>query len=616
MRLSVKARQVAGVTSLVGGVVVALSVLHVASLVRVTLDQNQARGELLANAVFHRAYEVVAAGGDPRAALQADRGVAAILESSVYSPNVTYAAIVDEQGVVLAHSDPLAVGRSLPRQAELSPLLERNAVSQLHAIYADAGGMFEVRKPLLIGGQTFGSIRIGVSMLLTRRDLVGALEPALYTALVALVVAAFVAIVLARSLLRPVHLIRSGLSRLERGEFGVVLDLPQRDEFGELGEFFNAMSAQVSADRNLLAGQKATLESLIERFEEAVGYFGPHGELLFANPAMLASLPQDPIGRRLSAMLPGEHPYRIIVEQCLVNAESHGPVPVRLPSLAASSQQTTGRVADDERLVTAHVIEGPEGRREQAGVMLVARNLSDLTEVQSTINVSRQLAAIGQLTSGVAHELKNPLNAMGIHLELIRQQLDGGANGQDGVDVEATRGHLAMVAGSLRRLDDVIQVFLKFTRPEELRLQPTSVAAVWEEVRPVVDAEAGTRGVVAEFACPSDLPAIRADAAMLAQAFLNLALNACQAMPSGGRLRVSASAAPGRHVQVVFEDTGVGMVPEHLDKMFNLYFTTREGGSGIGLSMVYRAVQLHDGEIEVQSVPGHGTSFRILLPRA
>jgi signal transduction histidine kinase len=331
---------------------------------------------------------------------------------------------------------------------------------------------------------------------------------------------------------------------------------------------------------------------------------------------MLASLPDNPIGQRLSTMLPATHPYRIIVEQCLEHGESRGPVPVRLPPVVASSQPGTGRAAEDERLVTAHVIEGPEGRREHAGVMLVARNLNDLTEVQSTINVSQRLAAMGRLTSGVAHELKNPLNAMGIHLELIRQQLEGCANCQAGVDVEATKGHQAMVAGSLRRLDDVIQVFLKFTRPEELRLQPTSVAAVFEQVRPVVDAEAGSRGVVVEFACPPDLPAIRADAAMIEQAFLNLALNACQAMPGGGRLRVSASAAPGRYVQVLFEDTGVGMVPEHLDKVFNLYFTTREGGSGIGLSMVYRTVQLHDGEIEVQSDPGHGTSFKILLPQA
>ena len=103
---------------------------------------------------------------------------------------------------------------------------------------------------------------------------------------------------------------------------------------------------------------------------------------------------------------------------------------------------------------------------------------------------------------------------------------------------------------------------------------------------------------------------------MLQQAFLNLALNACQAMPDGGRLRIAGRAVKGRQVEIIVEDTGAGIAPEHLDKVFNLYFTTRATGTGMGLSLVYRTIQLHDGEIEVDSSPGTGTVFRILLPQA
>jgi signal transduction histidine kinase len=103
---------------------------------------------------------------------------------------------------------------------------------------------------------------------------------------------------------------------------------------------------------------------------------------------------------------------------------------------------------------------------------------------------------------------------------------------------------------------------------------------------------------------------------MLRQAFLNLALNAIQAMPHGGTLRVGCDVVSGRRVAVSFADNGVGIAPEHLQRIFDLYFTTKEKGSGIGLSMVYRIVQMHDGEIEVQSTPGAGTTFRILLPQA
>jgi two-component system NtrC family sensor kinase len=103
---------------------------------------------------------------------------------------------------------------------------------------------------------------------------------------------------------------------------------------------------------------------------------------------------------------------------------------------------------------------------------------------------------------------------------------------------------------------------------------------------------------------------------MLRQAFLNLALNACQAMPHGGTLAIRCEAARGQRVAITFTDTGVGIQPEHLERIFDLYYTTKERGSGIGLSMVYRTVQMHDGEIEVQSTPGKGTTFRVLLPRA
>jgi signal transduction histidine kinase len=162
----------------------------------------------------------------------------------------------------------------------------------------------------------------------------------------------------------------------------------------------------------------------------------------------------------------------------------------------------------------------------------------------------------------------------------------------------------------------MLQGLLKFTRPEELKLQAVALPSVVDAIMPIVAAEAAKSGIEVNVDCPSDLPMLRADPAMLQQALQNLALNACQAMPGGGRLRIAGRALRGRLVEIVVADTGAGIAPEHLDKIFNLYFTTRPGGSGIGLSMVYRTVQLHDGDIEVQSSPGTGTAFRMTLPRA
>jgi signal transduction histidine kinase len=632
MRLGIKGKQVLGVTSIVVVVVVVLSVLHLARLAKVSLDESHARAELLGNAIYHRAQQVVVGGADPLAALRSDPGLRSILESSLYSKNVTYAALVDVNGMAVAHADRSLEGQPLPPVGDLGHLLDQSPLSQLRAIYSSQGQNLEFRGPLLLGNTEIGSTRIGVSTLLIRQDLDQSLRPALLTAFGALAISVIVATLLSQLFLRPIHMIRSGLTRLGKGEVGVQLDLNQQDEFGELGTFFNTVSEQLSADRSQMAGQVANLESAVEQLEDAVAIVNPRGELLFTNPAMRALLPDAAAGGSLSGMLPGDHPQRRLSEQTVVSRQSRGPLSAPFGD-------------NGERLVMTHAINDPKG--ELVGIMLIARNVEYLSEVQSTVRYSRKLAALGRLSAGVAHEVKNPLNAMMIHLELLRQQVAPAkprpsarstASAQavsaralsvrgDLVEpsvtvvdeppvdrVEAIQ-HVDVIAHEIRRLVEVVQGFLKFARPEDLKLQPLALRSLLDEIVPIVRPEAERARVQLLVDCDG-APDVNGDPAMLRQAFLNLALNACQAMPNGGALRIRCESARGRRVSVVFSDTGIGIPPANLQRIFDLYFTTKEKGSGIGLSMVYRTVQMHDGEIEVQSTPGAGTTFRLLLPQA
>jgi signal transduction histidine kinase/HAMP domain-containing protein len=627
MRLGIKGKQVIGVTSIVGVVVVVLSLVHLANLARVSLEESRARAELLANAIFHRAREVIG-GADPYKALREDPGLRSILQSSLYSDNVTFAAIVDATGIAVAHTDPQLEGRSMPTEDLLSTLLGKTALSELIAIYSGQGRNLEFRQPLLLGNTEFGSTRIGLSTLLIRQELDRSLKPAVYAALAALAVASFVSMLLAQLLLRPIHVIRSGLTRLGRGELDVRVDLNQSDEFGELGTFFNAVTAQLSADRSQMAGQVANLESAVEHLEDAVAIVSPRGELLFANPAMRTLLPRAAPGAKLNDLVPADHPVLQLAEQTLMSCQSRGPL--------SASFQDVRPGESTERLVMTHAVN--DGSGHLVGIMFIARNLEYLSQVQSTIRYSRKLAALGRLSAGVAHEVKNPLNAMMIHLELLRQQFaaprparssagsgrapvsvtapDGTALAVAGpvVDSAAAMQHVQVIADEIRRLDAVVQGFLKFSRPEDLRLQPVRLTSLFDEIVPIVRPEAARVGVDLRVEC--EAPDVNGDPAMLRQAFLNLALNACQAMANGGVLRIRCEAVGGHRVSVSFTDTGVGIKPEHLQRIFDLYFTTKEKGSGIGLSMVYRTVQMHDGEIEVQSTPGAGTTFRVLLPQA
>jgi signal transduction histidine kinase len=245
--------------------------------------------------------------------------------------------------------------------------------------------------------------------------------------------------------------------------------------------------------------------------------------------------------------------------------------------------------------------------------MIVARDVGALGAVESTIKYSRKLAALGRLTSGVAHEVKNPLNAMTIHLELLKGKLM--ARARPGEGGEPALDHVAIIGNEIKRLDQVVQGFLKFMRPEDLRLQPVAVDGLLQEIAKVVEPDAAGNGVRVQVECPASVPDVHGDPGSLRQALLNLSINACQAMTHGGTLRLAARAASRRRVEIVVEDTGPGIKPTEMPRIFDLYFTTKNGGSGIGLSMVYRTVQMHDGDIEVQSTVGTGTTFRILLPQ-
>ena len=462
---------------------------------------------------------------------------------------------------------------------------------------------------------------------------------AVVVAVTAAGIAAIVATLLAQLLLRPIHVIRGGLKRLGSGEFGVRLDLDQSDEFGELGTFFNVVSAQLSADRSQMAGQVANLESAVGHLEEALAMVSPRGELLFANPAMRVLLPNASTGVPLENVVPADHPLRQLAEQTLLTRRSLGPV-----SATFSDKRQREAAADEdgkqevkkspeagERLIITHAVDDPNG--ELLGVMVIARNLEYLGQVESTLRYSRKLAALGRLSAGVAHEVKNPLNSMMIHLELLRQQFSvkaaparGVASGRASAAIAVAAApsrvadasaleHVDIIAGEIRRLDEVVQGFLKFTRPEDLRLQPVGLATLFNEVLPILQPEAERTRVTVTVAV-GDAPDVNGDPTMLRQAFLNLALNACQSMPDGGTLQIRCEAARERRVLVSFADSGVGIKPEHLSRIFDLYFTTKPKGSGIGLSMVYRTVQMHDGEIEVQSTPGAGTTFSLFLPQA
>ena len=595
MHLGIRIKQVLGVLAIVSLAIAVQGGYYLSSLTRILLEGNRAQAELLSNAIYQRIFTIAEQGGDTTAAIAADEGLKSILESYAYSPGLVSAAVCDTEGRIIADGDRSTRGGLVGPVPSLDDLIDKQSlVAHLNAIYAEDVVTFEVREPLKLGATDLGSIRVGVSMPLLRRNLESQLIRPSVIAMGILIGSLVGALLLARLALRPINVIRGGLAKLGRGEVDVSVDLPADAELSELGDSFKQVTARLAADRTDRADQRA-LESVVDRLEDAVALFGTDGTLRFANTAMRTALGLDAADSdasaedaRLATLFPDEHPYRQVVERALADGATQA-APMQVPGAG-------------ERLVLTNVVPGASG--EPMGVLLVSRNLAYISQVESTLSYSRKLSALNRLTAGIAHEIKNPLNATMIHLELLKMQVS---------DREDAMASAAVIADQVRRLDEVVQGFLKFSRPEDLHLEAVDLAAVMDRLRPVLDAEAATHNIEVRIDVPEGLPAVEGDANLLEQAFLNLALNACQAMPDGGRLTIVARAAAGQLVSISVEDTGVGIEAENLSRIFDLYFTTKPHGSGIGLSLVFRTIQLHNGEIEVQSLPGRGTTFRVLL---
>jgi signal transduction histidine kinase len=246
-----------------------------------------------------------------------------------------------------------------------------------------------------------------------------------------------------------------------------------------------------------------------------------------------------------------------------------------------------------------------DATRQGLGALVTLHDLESVEKIGSELELSRRLAAIGRLTSGVGHEVKNPINAIVVHLELLKNKVGD-------TDPGALR-HLEIIDSEIHRLDRVVQTLVDFSRPVELDLRPHDLRVVIGDILALATAELSTRGVNLNSDLPSAPLVAKVDGDLLKQAILNVIQNGAQSMPDGGELHVFLEEVRGNALLRI-RDEGSGIPDEIREKIFDLYFTTKTGGSGIGLAMTYRILQLHNGSVEVQSGEGSGTEFVLSIP--
>jgi PAS domain S-box-containing protein len=608
-RLRLKTKLVLAISALVFILVATLSCTYVSQILRQRINQSYDNANFIAHEVLHAARQALEtelpgnhiAPQDSTQArdfiaetLQHDDAVSGLLQSIVgYNAEVYDTALADRNGVALVDSDAGAVNKPIPRRAALAALRDGGFMGQLRAVYGPAR-VYEVTLPVQRQGMPFGEIRVGLSTLFLKQELVPQLNRAFLLAAIAVLLSLIIAAFLSNLALRPLEVIARRLDAMTTETGKPEAESVKTDEFGAVSTRIDRLGQQIHNVREVFSALKENLEQLMSTLQDGLILFTRDGRIVLvsASAERFISRPRsDMLGRMVEEVFNDSNRLgRIVLDAFALRQE-----------------------------VSSREIEMEQGRRVQLsldfisergapiGALLTVRDAESVHRIENEIELSRRLAAIGRLTSGVAHEVKNPINAIVIHLEILRERILR-------LDPE-TRRHMDIIASEIHRLDRVVKTLVDFSRPVELKLSLLDLRSLASEVIALAAPEAISHQVeIIQDLGGQALP-IRVDIDLMKQAVLNVILNGVQAMPKGGTLTLRAFASSQAAVLEV-QDTGAGISPEIRDKIFNLYFTTKKTGSGIGLAMTYRAMQLHHGALDLDLEARHGTTFRFMLPLA
>ncbi|HEV2710744.1 MAG TPA: ATP-binding protein [Edaphobacter sp.] len=623
MRL--KTKLVVSATGLTFAIVMILSGLFVSELLRQRIEQTAAANDVLAHEVWLMTRQAVESGLHAQppvdktdAALQA--AVTNALQSNQplidgmnmvvrYSPTVQDVTVTDAHGLTLVSTDPDALEQQTISRTSLQSVQAGSMASQMKMVFGQPR-VLDIVQVLDRNGKPFLMVHVGVRSTFLRASY----EPWLKDALIFALLAAFAAMVaaglLANVALQPIEVISRKLESLTSAARNA-LPPPQEKDAGNdavvrVSKTIDRLGAQIRSTEEGYTALQANLTQMLDTLRDGVLLFTPDDRAVMVSDAVayfLNTTETELVGKRL--------------EEIFQPGTALGAAVLR--AFAGGRQVSAeGVTLEDGRQVQISLdrIDDGLGASSKMGTLLTLRDTESALQLGQELEVARRLAAIGRLTAGVGHEVKNPINAMVVHLELLRSKLASG----DASGLVGAQRHVDILAGEMQRLDRVVQTLADFSRPMELHLREHDLSKVVNAVTELTAAEMQENGVQVIVKVPVEPVRVRVDAELVRQALLNLMLNGMQAMPSGGKMRVVIRREHSFAV-VEITDEGEGIPPELLPRIFELYFTTKAKGSGIGLATTYRILQMHGGAMDVRSnadasSPERGTTFTLRLPIA
>ncbi len=530
--------------------------------------------------------------------VQTDVGLNDQLEALVGNSRIVYdAAVVDPSGVAILDTNPAMNGKPVPIRPRLADLRDASFRRQLRLLYGPAT-VYDASIGLELDKQIFGSVHVGVSTVFLSNELTPRLQQAAFFCVVAIFCSLVLGAVVSNVALGPLKVISRNLDSASAGDLLPAEQSGSEDEVGLVSLKIAHLGRQIHDTNQIFSALKDNVEQVMTKLQDGLMLFTRDSRVV-----LVSASAEKFLGRPRREIL-GRTAQEIFSDGTVLGA-------VVLPAF------------QKHRPLVQYEFDAVDGRRVQVsldfiqekgtsiGALLTMRDAESVRRIENEIEISRRLSASGRLTRGVAHEVKNPINAIVLHLQLLQNKLQQ--------DDPETRRHMDVIGSEIHRLDRVVQILVDFTRPRDLRLEEADLRDILENVAELAAPDVARHGIrlVQEFPNKEDALIVRVDSDLMKQAILNLVLNGVQAMADGGTLTLKAC-REGDMILAEVLDQGCGIPPEAQEKIFELYFTTKgdKGGSGIGLAQTYQIMQWHYGSVEFDSIVGAGTTFRLRLPSA
>jgi signal transduction histidine kinase len=572
--------------------IILMSLISLDSRIDTMIEDMSRSTDFMIEQIFEQVRLALEQGnGNVAAKLKGSEPVRKVLDSTVaFGFGVVSAALVGTDGKIIVAAHGEGEGKPAPNQPSVTEL-EANARHWM--MFASLPNLltskvYESRRRVEINGQPVVTISIGVTTALIADKARHLLIVIITTAGLVIAATLLVVTLIYNQILEQLAVLTRGYEQLAAGANPSEIKVSGDNELSTLAEKFNELSRKVRADRSRLDNDQTHLFDAVRLIQDGIVLLDSNGVVLFANEKAHTLLTpkkekEELEGASFATALVNNHPVLALVDSAVEGSEAHD-VPLVLP--------------DGIKLLVSLFRLGRE--RIPAGLLIVLRDLQPVIELETALDASNRLARLGTLISGLAHQLRSPLHGMNMRLELLSREA-GDVGGK----------HIDRLRHEVTRLDEAVEALLRFMRPEELKVSEFDVNELLKEL----GARAMSDRVRVEYDLDPSLPPIRADRGMIYEALINVINNADQAMRDGGLLRLS-SKTDGSTIELSIADQGHGIAKEQLDRIFDLYYTTKANGSGLGLPFAMRAIELNGGKISIDSQLGQGTVCTVAFPIA